>query len=303
MTNPSVEFSLHMLSRLRSASLFKWEAEIALVIHHWTRMPIFQNLPPSAIRQTEYHYDDQNIRSCLQVLYSLSEQELLVYQIIIIQQILPRLQCLNGVKTLPNTTLESYTFVEQLRGELGKVNKFYTYDWTFIICSLKKDGDPRLVAVTLPTYKINISFPQKFLYILGCRHHALAYWKKLGKRDILEDSRASSKFPAYANSCGLDPALPDLRNAMKIGQRLLSIEEKVSAPGISLVMTRVCRKLLKLRVLNIKQIISIVEGLLNEPDIIQNARWLSEKLLQSQKKFDDEVAKFLGKHSSLFPVQ
>lgn len=293
----STKAYLEILTDLSSEALFKWQAEIALVVHHWQRIAIFESptTPKRSQKKDEMRYlSDLDMRKCLRTLYYLSDQELLAHQMMIMEQILPRLRDFECIQTR-TVSQQTWEFEQQMRKDAQILTLFNQYDWTFIILHVKEQGDPRMVPLTLQTYESHLPYPRRLLYMLCCRHHAQACWGLYGKRNSLDESRATGQITKYISHCGLDQ-VRYLQDAVKIGLRLLTIEEMLGIPGISLLMFLSHRRLLHLRSWTLKQWVFIM-GEINH-EILSSARQQTSRIQTLQRLFNEAVVKFLGTDSS-----
>ncbi|KAL1845567.1 hypothetical protein Plec18170_009702 [Paecilomyces lecythidis] len=290
--NQSAKPFLEILLTLPDESLFRWQAELALVVHHWERIPIFENFaaPRKAQRIKICYHNDSDVQGCLRTLYYLSDQQVLAHQMMITEQILPRLRHLKPIQDR-TISRQAWAFERQIRNDAQRLTILNRYNWAFIIFHVKKKGDPRVVPVILASLESPLPYQERLLYILCCRHHAQAYWGLYGKRHALEDSRSSGHIAQYALQCGLEP-VRRLQDAVKIGLRLLTIEEMIGAPGISLLMIFSCRQLLQLRSWTLKQWVFIMEEI--KSDILSSARQQTSRIQTLQTIFNEEVVRFLA---------
>jgi hypothetical protein len=286
--------NFQILYQLSDSVAWRWQAPISLVIHRFLNFPA-QTWTPQEKKRSQNQIKDREVSEevigfCLRFLYNLPAEEFQPHQAAIFHHLYPRFRVLPSVRSLQQGLMQYQKFLIHLCEDFNHIESFCGNVWTHLILRLRKRGDPRVQALKVPQ---DPSREDMFTYVVGCRHHGIEYRKRFpDSPPIPEDGdRCAGQFKTYIDACGLDRNEEHItRKALKIGRKLLAIEEALECPGISLVMILIIRELDQMKALEIHKLIALLSFFQQFPKIVKLGRVLSPEMRTYQNRFGREVA-------------
>jgi hypothetical protein len=222
-----VNHCFSLLKCLPNEVIWDWKMAIRLVIYRFGKRIDLTCSPRSRPCQLAniMSWDEDVIRQSLKTLYWLEANEVLFWEPVITDQILPRLYFLPRIRSPPTYTdqIPCYGFLYGLLDTLTKVERLAKIDYSEYILDFGKTNSLKTTIINLPRVA---SRERTLVYMLGCRFLAASHRK------------TNDTVRAHAEQLGLSPdgnmALVD--RAFNLGQKLLIIEQGTGSPGILLLL-------------------------------------------------------------------
>jgi hypothetical protein len=281
--------SLSVLVQVSSEVAWKSQAAISLLIHRVRALRTQPSPQWDSALTNSIHVDvtEDSLKQCLQTLYMTSDVELSYLRPVLESHIFGRFQTLPYVRSL-SKDLPCEAYLVEVEKGLEYSHFFFSYVWTGLLVEPTRDLRKVLQLSRSP------SPVDLFLFVIGCRHHALGYRLSFPDAPLISErgEELDTHIRAYIETCDCQLPLRRIITVLGIGRKLLAIETNLECPGISLAMFLTIRTLGQMQVRDIFQLIQLIGTFGQFPSILKAGHTLDSQLEIYQERYARSIQKY-----------